>query len=106
MSNSWSGLFTKLLTGSTVLKVESPMGFRQWYYDRLKPFEHYVPVRPDLAEHPCLWILEQPCDLGSSVSRLQELLRLLLRVDCIADRQRSLELVFSDDLALLGTLVR
>ncbi len=30
-SNSWPGLFLKLLTGSPVLKVASRRGFRQWY---------------------------------------------------------------------------
>lgn len=49
-SNSWSGLFTSLLTGACVLKIESPHGFRQWYYDRLEPWVHYVPVRSDLAD--------------------------------------------------------
>ena len=47
-TNAWSGLFQKLLTGSPVLKVTSPDGWRQWYYDRLVPWENYVPVRADL----------------------------------------------------------
>lgn len=49
-ANSWSGLFRKLLTGSTVLKVASPKGFRQWYYDRLVPWVNYVPVQADFAD--------------------------------------------------------
>jgi hypothetical protein len=32
-SNSWPGLYLRLLTGGCVLKLMSP--FRQWYYDRL-----------------------------------------------------------------------
>jgi hypothetical protein len=48
--NSFSGLYFKLLSGSPVLKVESSRGFRQWYYDRLAPFENYVPVKPDLSD--------------------------------------------------------
>lgn len=43
-TNSWSGLFRKLLTGSPVLKVASPYGYRQWYYRRLRPWENCVPV--------------------------------------------------------------
>ncbi len=43
-SNSWPGLFQKLLTGSPVLKVASPHGYRQWYYDRLRPWINFVPV--------------------------------------------------------------
>jgi Glycosyl transferase family 90 len=49
-ANSWSGLFHKLLTGSTVLKVASQTGARQWYYDRLVPWVNYVPVRADFAD--------------------------------------------------------
>lgn len=47
-TNSWPGLFLKLLTGSPVLKVMSP--YRQWYYDRLKPWSNYVPVAGDLSD--------------------------------------------------------
>jgi hypothetical protein len=43
-SNSWPGLFGKLLTASPVLKVASSRGYRQWYYDRLIPWENFVPV--------------------------------------------------------------
>jgi len=49
-TNAWSGLFTKLLMGCCVLKVESPFGFRQWYYGKMRPWEHYVPVRADLSD--------------------------------------------------------
>ena len=44
VSNAWSTL-ERLLGGSCVLKVESP--FEMWFYDRLRPWEHFVPVRPD-----------------------------------------------------------
>jgi hypothetical protein len=49
-TNSWPGLFQKLLSGSVVLKVDSGGPYRQWYYERLKPFEHFVPVRNDMAD--------------------------------------------------------
>ena len=49
-SNSWPGLYHKLLTGSPVLKVASPNGYRQWYYDRLKPWINYVPVQADMSD--------------------------------------------------------
>lgn len=49
-TNSWPGLFQKLLTGSPVLKVESPAGYRQWYYDRLRPWSNFVPVASDLSD--------------------------------------------------------
>jgi hypothetical protein len=49
-SNAWSNLFTRLLLGCCVIKVGSPRGFRQWYYDQLVPFETFVPVRADLSD--------------------------------------------------------
>ncbi|MBU2856791.1 hypothetical protein HF289_07825 [Acidithiobacillus ferrooxidans] len=49
-SNSWSGFFKKLLSGSVVLKVESSEGFRQWFYNRLEPFVNYVPIKADLSD--------------------------------------------------------
>lgn len=49
-TNSWPGLFQKLLTGSPVLKVSSRHGHRQWYYDRLVPWENFVPVASDMSD--------------------------------------------------------
>jgi hypothetical protein len=59
-SNSWYGLFTSLLTAACIIKIESEHGFRQWYYDRLIPWTHYVPVRPDLSdlESKVRWVLD------------------------------------------------
>ena len=49
-SNAWAGLFQKLLSKSAVLKIASPHGFRQWYYDRLIPWKHFVPVESDMGD--------------------------------------------------------
>ena len=43
-TNSWPGLFQKLLSGGVVFKIESEYGFSQWYYPRLKPWFNFVPV--------------------------------------------------------------
>lgn len=61
-SASWAGLFTKLMMGSTVLKVESRHGFRQWYYDRLQPWVNIVPVDRDLRDldEIVLWLRAHP----------------------------------------------
>ena len=47
-SNSWNGLWWKLLSNSVVLKVQSP--WQQWYYRYLIPWVHYIPVAADLAD--------------------------------------------------------
>ena len=49
-TNSWPGLFQKLLLGNPVLKVASPHGYRQWYYDRLRPWINFVPVLSDMSD--------------------------------------------------------
>lgn len=49
-SNSWPGLFQKLLTGGTVLKVLSAHNFRQWYYERLIPWKNYVPIETSMED--------------------------------------------------------
>jgi len=47
-SNSWPGTFWKLRSNSVVLKQESP--WCQWYYNRLVPFVHYIPIKDDLSD--------------------------------------------------------
>ncbi len=49
-TNSWPGFFIKLLSGGAVFKVQSAQGYEQWYYSRLKPWEHYIPVESDLSD--------------------------------------------------------
>jgi hypothetical protein len=49
-SNAWSNLFTRLLAGCCVIKVASPLGYRQWYYGSLRPWQHFVPVEADLSD--------------------------------------------------------
>lgn len=49
-ANAFSNLFTRLVYGCCVIKVASPLGFRQWYYDRLIPWQHFVPVAADLSD--------------------------------------------------------
>jgi hypothetical protein len=49
-ANAWSGLFSSMLGASCILKIASREGYRQWYYDRLKPWEHYIPVKTDLSD--------------------------------------------------------
>lgn len=67
-TNSW-GFLLKLLTGSCVLKVASE--WRQWYYDDLRAWEHYVPITSDLSdlEEKIGWCLNNDAaarDIGSN----------------------------------------
>ena len=49
-SNSWPGFFSKLLSGGAVFKVNSLGDYRQWYYSRLVPWTHYIPVHSDMRD--------------------------------------------------------
>ncbi|MEP9390169.1 glycosyl transferase family 90 [Mesorhizobium sp. KR9-304] len=49
-TNAWTNLFTRLLAGCCVIKIASPFGYRQWYYDALTPWQHFVPVKADLSD--------------------------------------------------------
>ncbi len=49
-SNTWSNFLIRLHLGCCVFKVGSQFGYRQWYYDRIRPWEHFVPVRADMAD--------------------------------------------------------
>ncbi len=49
-SAAWMNFFSRLLLGCCVIKVASPYGFRQWFYDALVPWIHYVPVKADLSD--------------------------------------------------------
>jgi hypothetical protein len=63
-TNTWSNLLIRLLFGCCVFKVESPAGFRQWYYDRLNAFEHFIPVKADMSDFPAMidWARTHPAE--------------------------------------------
>lgn len=48
-SNTWDNFIHRLKLGCCVLKVDSQYGFRQWYYNDLTPYEHYIPIKADLS---------------------------------------------------------
>lgn len=76
--NAFSGLYWKLYSGSTVFKVMSHN--EQWYYDKLKPFIHYVPIKGDLSDieekfnwainniSDCEWIGNNRRELAKSIT--------------------------------------
>jgi hypothetical protein len=67
-SNTWSNFLIRLHLGCCVLKVDSPLGYRQWYYDRIHPWEHFVPVKADLSN-----LAEQIDWVRSNDSRAREI---------------------------------
>ncbi|MEL6682365.1 MAG: glycosyl transferase family 90 [Pseudomonadota bacterium] len=49
-TNTWNNYLQRLKLGCCVLKVASPMGYYQWYYHKLVPWQHYVPICADLSD--------------------------------------------------------
>lgn len=49
-TNTWSNFLVRMHLGCCVIKVESQEGYRQWYYDRIRPWQHFVPVRSDMSD--------------------------------------------------------
>jgi lipoprotein signal peptidase len=89
-SNSWPGLFTKLLTGSPVLKVASSLNFKQWYYDRLKPWVNFVPVSADMHDltQRLEWLSRHEAaaqDIGEAGRRLAQNLTLSREIEASND---------------------
>lgn len=78
-TNTWSNLLVRMLYGCCVLKVESQFGFRQWYYDEIKPFEHYVPVSADMADfaEKIEWVRSHDLEARAIAERGQALARSL-----------------------------
>lgn len=68
---SWPGLFTKLLMGIAVIKVASPQGFRQWYYDRLLPWRNFIPLSAEMTDLPEIaeWLMTHPEEASAIASR-------------------------------------
>jgi hypothetical protein len=73
-SNSWSFL-DKLIMGAAVFKVQSAQGYRQWFYDRLKPWTHFIPVGADLSdfEDRLAWAFSHPEDAKDIARQAAEL---------------------------------
>jgi hypothetical protein len=92
-SNPWSALFCALLTGACVLLVKSPGGYRQWYYDKLKPLVHFIPVASDLRDLDRVvnWVLnndDAAQAIGEAGRKFAEKLTLEVAMEDAAERMR------------------
>ena len=70
--NSW-GLLWKFLSGSCILRIESPR--RQWFYNRLIPWETHVPIAEDLHDlmKKIYWCREHPVECKEIAKRGQQM---------------------------------
>lgn len=78
-ANTWQNLIARLHLGCCVLKVASQYDYRQWYYDRLQPWEHYVPVKADCSDllEQLEWVRSNDAEAEQIAKRGQALARSL-----------------------------
>jgi hypothetical protein len=76
-TNSWSNLIIRMHFGCCVLKVASADGYRQWWYDRLVPWEHFVPVASDMSDfaEKIDWVRSHDREAAEIARRGQALVR-------------------------------
>lgn len=91
-TNTWSNLLVRMLYGCCVLKVASQFGYRQWYYDALKPFEHYVPIAADMSDfaEKIDWVRSNPAEAQAIAERGQAFAQTLTFA---SQAQRAAELI-------------
>jgi len=76
-TNTWSNLILRMHFGCCVLKVASADGYRQWWYEDLSPWEHFVPVAADLSdlEERIDWLRTNDAEAQAIARRGQALVR-------------------------------
>jgi hypothetical protein len=76
-TNAWCNFLQRLKLGCCVLKVESQFGFRQWYYHKLTPWEHFVPICTDMSDlaERVDWVQSNPGKARAIAAAGQELAR-------------------------------
>jgi hypothetical protein len=71
IASAWISLFRKLHSNSVVVKIPSP--YKQWYYDDLQAWKHYVPMNITEQEVRDVhrWLIEHPeqCSQISEAAR-------------------------------------
>ena len=71
IASAWISLFRKLYSNSVVVKVPSP--YKQWYYDDLQAWKHYVPmnITEEEVRDVHRWLIEHPqhCSQISEAAR-------------------------------------
>jgi hypothetical protein len=79
VSSSWTGFFLKLLAGGTVIKVASDAGYRQWFYRRMRAWEHFAEASADLSDLGTVCnILRQRSDWARQIAQSGRALALSL----------------------------
>jgi hypothetical protein len=85
-SNAWDGLVWKLYSGSLVIKVKSV--WKQWYYDDLIEYVHYVPVNNDFSDLKYIiqWCLKNDEKCKEIIKNAKEFVKTKLDFDYVTEK--------------------
>lgn len=86
-SNAWCNFMQRLKLGCCVLKVDSQFGFYQWYYHKLEPWTHFVPIKADLSDlaEQIDWVKSHPGEAKTIAAQGQALAKsLTFESECAA----------------------
>ena len=94
ISCAWISCFLKLASDCTLLKIDSPN--IQWYYDRLQPWKHFIPIRDDLADLSSIiaWIENHPVEARATAHNGCTLARELRYEDTVREAGALISSIF------------
>jgi len=84
-ASTWDATAWKLNSGSVILKVDS--GWNQWFFDKYKPWEHYVPVKDDMSDlqQQFDWCKNHQAECEQMVRRCKQLFQEVYRFHNVMD---------------------
>ena len=92
--SAWIALFRKLASKSVVIKIQSE--YQQWYYNRLQPWIHYVPLRPDAEDIESVysWLQNHQAECKNIVANANALISKIQYGDEIFNTANLLKKIF------------
>ena len=84
-ASTWDATAWKLNSGSVILKVDS--GWNQWFFDKYKAWEHYVPVKDDMSDLQAqfAWCQTHQAECEQMVRRCKQLFQEVYRFHNVMD---------------------
>ena len=86
--STWDATAWKLNSGSVILKTDSC--WKQWFYDKYKAWEHYVPVADDFSDiqDRFAWCESHPVECINMIKRCRELFQEIYRYHNVLNSTR------------------
>ena len=83
-SNSWGGFFTKMLSRSFLVKIKSPLDYRQWYYSRIDE-KCFLKMAADLSDYDEVFTKAFELTMDEKQERVDMLYEFGMSMDVISE---------------------